>query len=79
MGIASLIEYVILILLIIGTVLVILTDEDGDSGRKISWILVVVLVPVVGILCYVVFGLNHRGDRKYERYARKVHEAFVKH
>lgn len=79
MGIASLIEYVILILLIIGTVLVILTDEDGDSGRKISWILVVVLVPVVGILCYVVFGLNHRGDRKYERYARKFHEAFVKH
>ena len=58
MGIVSLIGYIIVVLLIIGTVLVILTDEDGDSGKKISWIIIVVMIPVIGILCYIVFGKN---------------------
>ena len=79
MGIASLIGYIFLILLIIGTILVILTDEDGDSGKKIAWIILVVLVPVIGILCYIVFGLNPRRNKEYERYSRIFHEEFSKY
>ena len=79
MGIASLIGYIFLILLIIGTILVILTDEDGDSGKKIAWIIVVVLVPVIGVLCYIVFGLNPRRSKEYERYSRMFHEEFSKY
>lgn len=79
MGIVSLIGYIVMVLLIAGTVLVILTDEDGDSGKKIAWIIVVALVPVVGILCYIVFGLNPRRDRRYERYAKRFHDAFMEY
>ena len=48
---------VLYILLVAGTVLIILTDNQ-DSGRKISWILIIGLIPVVGLLCYIVFGLK---------------------
>ena len=50
---------VLYILMIVGTVLIILTDNQ-DSGRKISWILVIALVPFLGLLCYIVFGFNWR-------------------
>ena len=46
-------------LMIAGTILIILTDNQ-DSGRKISWILVIGLIPVFGLICYIVFGFNWR-------------------
>ena len=57
---------VLYILMIVGTVLIILTDNQ-DSGRKISWILVIGLVPVVGLVCYIVFGFNWRRAGFFQR------------
>ena len=74
--ILSALAYTLFFLVVIGTILVILTDEDGDSGKKIAWIIVVALLPVIGILCYIVFGLNPRRNSKYEEHARRFHDAF---
>lgn len=76
MEIATFIGYILLVLLITGTILVILSDDDGDSGVKIAWIIVVALIPVAGILAYIVFGLNPRRNSRYAEYSRKFHEAF---
>ena len=65
-----LITYTFFILLIAGTVLVILTDEEGDSGRKITWLIIIAILPVIGILGYIVFGLNPRRNSKHDRYAK---------
>ena len=64
---------ILYILLIVGTILIILTDNQ-DSGRKISWILVIGLLPIVGLLCYVVFGFNWRRAGFFQR----RHKNFLK-
>ena len=70
MEIVTILGYILLVLLMAGTILVILSDEDGDSGKKIAWIIVVVLLPVVGMLSYLVFGLNPRMNSKYMDWIR---------
>lgn len=47
------------ILLITGAILVILNDNQ-DSGRKVAWILIIGILPVIGLLLYIVFGMNFR-------------------
>ena len=65
---------VLYILLVVGTIIIILTDNQ-DSGRKISWILVIGLVPVLGLICYVVFGFNWRRAGFFQRRHRNfLHE-----
>ena len=54
----------LLLLIIIGSLLVIITDER-DSGKKISWILVIVFIPVVGIILYIMFGFDIRRSQEY--------------
>ena len=76
MGIGTILAYCLLVFCIAGTVLVILSDDDGDSGKKVSWIIIVSLLPVIGILSYIVFGLNPRRTSKYAEYSRRLHEAF---
>ena len=39
---------ILFILLIAGSVLVIVSDK-GDSGRKIAWLLIITVLPVIGI------------------------------
>jgi len=63
---------VLLIILICGTVLVIL-GSNSDSGRKVSWILVIALLPVVGLVLYVIFGL----DMRKPGYFQEKHKAFL--
>ena len=48
-----------LFLLICGTILVIM-GSNSDSSKKIAWILIVALLPAVGVVLYVVFGLETR-------------------
>ena len=50
---------VIGIFLILGAVMVILNDNQ-DSGRKVAWILIIGILPVIGLLLYIVFGMNFR-------------------
>ena len=47
------------VLLITGAILVILNDNQ-DSGRKVAWILIIGILPVIGLLLYIVFGMNFR-------------------
>lgn len=47
------------IFLITGAILVILNDNQ-DSGRKVAWILIIAMLPVIGLILYIVFGLNFR-------------------
>lgn len=58
-SIYTIIISIIGILLITGAILVILNDNQ-DSGRKVAWILIIGILPVIGLLLYIVFGMNFR-------------------
>lgn len=64
---------ILLLILICGTVLVILSSKS-DSGRKVSWILVISLLPVIGLILYVIFGLDMRQPGRFQ----KKHKIFLK-
>ncbi len=66
---------VIGIFLIIGAVLVILNDNQ-DSGRKIAWILIIGILPVIGLLLYIVFGMNFRKPGFFQYKNRKFLDIF---
>ncbi len=55
---------VLLVLLICGTVLVVIRSNT-DPGRKVSWLLVIALLPVVGIILYLLVGLDIRNAKYY--------------
>jgi len=62
-------------LLIVSTVLVVFFD-NGDSGRKIAWLLVLAVLPVIGLILYLLFGLNLRHHWIYNSRHRKYREYF---
>lgn len=65
----------ILAILIIGVVIVIIYD-DGDSGRKLAWLLVIILLPVVGLLLYFALGINYRNHWYFRRKHQMSIDAF---
>ncbi len=62
---------VLYILLILSVFTIILVDR-GDSGRKFAWLLVIAVLPVVGLVLYLMFGINYRHhwifNRRHQRY-----------
>ena len=60
--------YVILILSVFTVILI----DRGDSGRKFAWLLVIAVLPVVGLVLYLMFGINYRHhwifNRRHQRY-----------
>lgn len=64
---------VLLLLLVCGTILVIL-NSNADSEKKIAWILIIVMIPIVGLVCYIIFGLDMR---KPENFIKR-HGVFIK-
>ncbi len=64
---------ILLILLIAGTAVVIIYD-NGDSGRKLAWLLIIALLPIVGLVLYFCIGINLRHHiffkRRHERYEK---------
>ena len=72
------IAYILFGLLIAGTILVILTDDDDNSSKKIAWIAVISLLPIIGLIAYLILGLNPRRTRKYNEHQKKFAEAFNK-
>ena len=66
---------IVLAVLIIGVVIVIMFD-DGDSGRKMAWLLVIALLPVVGLLLYLAFGINYRTHWYFNRRHQLSIDAF---
>ena len=55
---------ILFLLIIIGMLLVVITDER-DSGKKIAWILIIVLLPIVGITLYIMLGFDIRRTRLF--------------
>lgn len=62
-----------LLLLIIGTILIIIFD-NGDSGRKIAWMLIIAVIPAFGLLLYLIVGINPRQSWFF----KDKHDRFVK-
>ena len=59
MAIVSAIFSLMLLFLVIGTIIVIIFD-NGDSAKKIAWILVITILPIIGLLLYFAVGFNLR-------------------
>lgn len=74
-GVFSIITSVFSIFLIIGAILVILNDNQ-DSGRKIAWILIIGILPVIGLILYIVFGLNFRKPGIFKAHNREFLDTF---
>ena len=63
------------ILLVLALVFVVLVD-DGDPGRRIGWILIIAVLPVVGFVFYLVFGINKRSRKNYLRAHKHFNKLF---
>ena len=63
---------ILIALIIIGAFILILTD-DGDADRKLLWLITISVLPVVGLILYLMFGINYRHRKyflkKHKRYA----------
>ncbi len=55
--------YVVFLLLTIGVII----HEKRDPVKALSWIVVLILLPIVGFLLYIVFGRNHRKEKLFSR------------
>lgn len=73
--IVNVILSVLLGLLFTGVVIVIIFDS-GDSGTKIAWLLAIAFIPVIGIVLYLLFGINYRHHYFFLRRHRAAIEKF---
>lgn len=78
MTILSYIFSVFLALLIIGTIIIIIFD-DGDSAKKIAWLLVITVLPVIGLILYFMVGINPRHSWYFELKHKRFIETFGSH
>ena len=69
--------WVTYLLLILGTVIVILT-ENSNSSKTAAWIMVVIVLPGVGLLLYYVFGYSPRRTDRYWNNYLKFRDEFSK-
>ncbi|MFI3262437.1 MAG: cardiolipin synthase [Rikenellaceae bacterium] len=44
--------------------------EKGDPVKAISWIVVVILLPFLGFICYIIFGRNYRKQKIFNHKAK---------
>lgn len=66
----SIIGSILFVILVTGTVIVILTDSTRASS-KITWILIIALLPVLGLILYLIMGINYRRPQYKLRNHRK--------
>lgn len=72
---ASIILLTIVGMLYLSIVLFILLD-DGDSGWKVTWLLVIAIFPIVGLVIYMLCGVHYRRFGIMNRLHGKVIERF---
>jgi len=77
MEIVSAIYTFLLVLLMIGTIFVVIFD-DGDSSKKIAWILIITVLPIVGLLLYFMVGINFRQSWYFMHKKRRFIRIFGK-
>jgi cardiolipin synthase len=58
--------YAIYLIIVIGTILTIVYDKR-EPMKALIWITVVAVIPVVGILSYILLGRNHRREKIFSR------------
>ncbi len=58
-------------LLMLGVVLVIVYD-NGDSGRKLAWLIVIAVLPILGLALYLLVGINWRSHYFYNFRLRRT-------
>lgn len=75
MSAVSVILAIVVVMLYVGIALFIILD-DGDSGWKVTWLLAISLFPVLGLLFYLVMGVNYRRLGVRERLHAKVEKRF---
>lgn len=73
--IANIILTILLSLLVAGVAIVIIFD-NGDSGTKLAWLLAITILPVIGIILYLMFGINYRNHIFFERRRKAALERF---
>lgn len=62
----SIILQVIWIIIIVGAIAVVIM-ENKNPVKSLSWILVLIFLPIVGLLAYVMFGQNYRKRKLISR------------
>lgn len=69
---------ILFLLILAGTVIVILTDEKSSS-QKLVWILLIAALPVVGLLLYILLGIDFRrpgyAQRNHKKFFDVLHES----
>ena len=64
--------YWIYLLLLVGTMLIVLT-ENRNPIKTIAWLVVLIFLPIVGLICYYFFGKDVRKQRLVNRkYYNKI-------
>jgi Short C-terminal domain/Phospholipase_D-nuclease N-terminal len=61
------------IFLVAWVLLDIFRNHDIGGFAKAAWIVFVILIPLIGILCYVIVHGDHMHDYPYDRHARDAH------
>ena len=62
----AVIGMVIYILLVASTLFTIIYDKR-DPVKTLSWVMVIVLVPVIGFVIYIIFGQNYRKRKIFDK------------
>ncbi len=65
-SLVTLIISVLYIITILFTVLLIIL-ENRDPVKTVSWAVVIMMVPVIGVIFYIVFGQNYRKQKIFSR------------
>ena len=55
--------------------IILVIQQKGEPQKTISWILIIILFPIVGIILYFFFGKNHRKQKIFSRKGLKDIEA----
>lgn len=67
----QILKYVFILTVILGTILVIIT-ENRNPVKTLAWCMVLVFMPLIGIVLYILFGMDNRHRRliRKEEYDR---------
>ena len=53
--------------LLLVSVLVSIIEDNGGSGRKFAWMMIIIILPVLGFVLYLLFGINQRHHRIFNK------------
>ena len=58
---------VILYLITVVSICLMIVFENGNPVKTLSWLLVLIFIPVAGVIAYIFFGRNYRKQKIYTR------------